>query len=131
MFYPLLAIAGILSFVSARSPYFPLKMAAGFSWFGVFLYWVGADLVVDGSGVDVAVMLTLAFVGLIFLFWAISTRSQQRQVEEHYSSAGKLIDRIVKSTRSAKEPDNTSRTESSLEYRDRVRKALHRNERRR
>ena len=131
MFYPLLAIAGILSFVSARSPYFPLKMAAGFSWFGVFLYWVGADLVVDGSGVDVAVMLTLAFVGLIFLFWSISTRSQQRQVEEHYSSAGKLIDRIVKSTRSAKEPDNTSRTESSLEYRDRVRKALHRNERRR
>ena len=131
MLYALLAIAGIISFIGARNSYFPLKMAAGFSWFGIFLYWVNADLLVDGSGADVAVMLTLAFVGLIFLFWGVSTMSRKQQVEEHYSSAGKLIDRMVKSTRSAKESDSTPGTESNLEYRDRVRKALNRGERKR
>jgi len=131
MLYALLAIAGIISWISARASYFPLKMAAGFAWFGVFAYWISANLVTDGTPTDVIVMLTLMFIGLIFLFWGISTRVPSKTVEEHYTSAGKLINRIIKSDRQEEPRKSSQFDESALEHRERVRKALNRGGRRR
>jgi len=127
MLYALIALGGILSFISARSSFFPLKMAAGFAWFGTFVYWLNADLLTDGTPEDTVVMLVLLIAGLLFLFWGIGSRKPASDIEETYSPTGKLVNRIIKSTRTS-EPKQSSSTmsESTLEYRDKVRKALNR-----
>lgn len=123
MLYALIAICGILSFLAVRSSYYPLKWAAGFGWWALLFYWIGADIVADGSPTDITVMLLLVMLGILFLLWGMAGRGGSVEVEDSYSSTGSLVNRIIKSTKTNNIRQATNR-ESTLEYRDRVRKAL-------
>ena len=125
MLYALLTLCGILSFISIRSTFFPLKWAAGFAWIGAFVYWIQADLVPDGSPTDMVIMLTLFFLGIIFLFLGFLTRGRAIEVEEHSGGGATGIgSRITKYTTYEHSPSEQSGRESAEEYRVRVRHAL-------
>jgi len=132
MLYALLGLAGILSFASVMSSYYPLKWAAGFAWLATFFYWLNADLVVDGTPTDVAVMLLFVMLSVLFLLWGMAGRKgrDNSTVEERYSSTGKLVDKVIKSV-SNKHTHIEPHRETTLEYRDKVRNALHNNNKRR
>ncbi len=123
MLYALLALCGILSFIATRSSFFPLKLGTAFAWFALLVYWIGANLVPDGSPTDVAVMLVLTFFGLAFLLLGLTTIKKTVDVEEE-RMGGSVIRRIFKYSSNNNEPSPTAGRESANEYRTRVRQAL-------
>tara|TARA_Y100000310_G_scaffold164294_1_gene164124 strand:+ start:6078 stop:6482 length:405 start_codon:yes stop_codon:yes gene_type:complete len=114
-----------LSLISARNSYYPLKWLTSFAWWGLLVYWLDADLAVDGSPTDVIIMLVIIMAALLFMLWGLAGRKGNLDVEERYSSSGKLLERTVKSI-TKKEPRRNSSmmNESSLEHRERLRKSL-------
>ncbi len=133
MIYAIIALAGLMSFISVRSSFYPLKWAASFFWWALLLYWIEADILVDGGPADVAVMLGIVFVAMLFLLWGMAGRKGKSvaTVEERYSSTGKLVDKIVRTTRESHHNQHSSDRESASEYRERVKNALGRGKKRR
>lgn len=123
MLYALIALTGILSFLGARSSFFPLKMAAGFGWWAFFVYWIGADIIEPSTPTHPIIMLTLLFLGIAFMLWAFQTRRGVVNVEVETSSAG-AIKRIKKFMTANNEASKSSGGESASEYKLRVRHAL-------
>jgi len=124
MLYALLALAGLLSLISARSSFYPLKLATSFAWFGALVYWIGADLVADTSPTDTVVMLTLLMLGLLFLFWGLAGRTGTRDVEVTRGSRGEITKLVEKLTTKKPQEKNTSLMYSNnLENRKTVRRA--------
>lgn len=126
MLYALIALCGILSFLSIRNSFFPLKLIAGFSWWAFLFYWLTnpVDAIARGDPTDVAIMGILIMLGTLFLLWGLASRKPTSDVEETYSGTGRLINRIVKSTTKASQPQDTSLIfGNNAEYRNTVRKA--------
>ena len=129
MLYALIALCGILSFMAVKSTYYPLKWAAGFSWWAFLFYWLTNPVpaIARGDPTDIAIMGILIFLGVLFLLWGMAGRKGKSTatVEERYSSAGKLVDRIVKSTEhNHSNQSSSSDRESASEYKQKVRAAL-------
>lgn len=124
MLYALIALCGILSFISARNPYFPLKLAAGFSWWAFLFYWLSAEIVPRGTPTDIAIMGVLIMLGLMFMLWGVAGRKGSMDVEDEVSSTGGVTRRISRYTAPRETKQSSSLTNSSnLEYRQTVRKA--------
>jgi len=127
MFYGIIALCGILSFLGVRSNYYPLKWTAGFGWLALLLYWINADLLVDGSPADITITLLLIMLFLLFLLWGMAGRKGTFDVEDEISSTGSLVRRIVRSTKQGNNNELAGKKgEGTLEYRNTVRKALNR-----
>ncbi len=127
MIYALLALCGILSLISAMSYYYPIKIAAGFSWWAFFVYWLSADIVVDGSPTDIIIMLVLMFLGVLFLLWGLSSRRGRVDVEEERIIGGKT--QRVKYNK-ANNPKRSSGRETAEEYQQRAHRAVSKRKRR-
>lgn len=122
MFHALIALCGILTFMSIFSKFYPLKWVAGFSWWGILVYWISADLVVDGTPTDVIWMLVFIMLGLVFMLWGFTGYKGRStiDVDVEYTSGGKVIKKTV---RSSSNPSPRNNRESAEEYRVRVNKA--------
>lgn len=81
MFYGIIALCGILSFLSIRSNFYPLKWVTGFSWLGLMVYWLTTPPVVKGTPTDVIFMLVFLMLGLLFLLWGFVTRGETVEIE--------------------------------------------------
>ena len=132
MIYAIIALAGLMSFISARNTFYPLKWAASFFWWALLLYWIDADILVDGSPSDVAVMLGIVFVAMLFLLWGMAGRKGRgvSTIEERYDSVGKLVDKVVRSTTQSHPKQHNGGRETPAEYQTRVRSKLPRRKRR-
>lgn len=127
MLYAIGTLCLALSVISARSPFHPLKWLTSFAWWGLLAYWINADLLTDGDPADVIVMLVIIMAAMLFLLWGMAGRRGTIDVEDEYSSTGSIIRRISKYTATKKEPSTSSQmSESTLDHRNRVRKALNR-----
>jgi len=131
MLYALIALCGILSFLSVRSSFYPLKWLAGFSWWGLLFYWLTnpVDAIARGDPTDIAIIGILIMAGMLFMLWGMVGRKGTVDIQDEVSSSGNIISRIKKYTAHKEEPKQGA--ESNLEYRNKVRKALHRGETRR
>ena len=123
MFYALISLCGIMSFISIRSTFFLFKMGTSFAWWALLMYWIGADLLVDGTPEDIAVMLVIAFFALVFMYLGITNTGKHVDVEEE-RAGNNVIKRIFKYSTSGNEIRQPAGRESEAEYRARVKHAL-------
>lgn len=62
-------VAGILSFIGAKSSFYILKILAGIAWWALDFYWISSppSNIVKGSPVDQVIIMLLVIVGLAFM----------------------------------------------------------------
>jgi hypothetical protein len=77
-------LAGILSFIGAKSSFWILKVLAGLSWWGLDFYWMSSppSNIVKGSAVDQLMIALLIVVGLAFMlmpYWYTSSKNGQEE----------------------------------------------------
>ncbi len=123
MIYAIIALAGLMSFISVRSGFYPLKWAASFFWWALLLYWIDADILVDGDPADVAIMLGIVFVAMLFLLWGMAGRKGSVEVQDEVSSTGTIVRRILKYDKT-RGKDSPPRRETAAEYQIRIRSKL-------
>ncbi len=133
MFYGLIALSLGFSYISAKSNFYPLKWVAGFLWLGVLVYWIDADLLVDGTPPDVILMLVFVMLGLLFLLWGMAGRLGKGNVsvETEVDSTGKTIRRIMRQGNPSRNTHQSTMNERALEHKLAIRKALGSGKRRR
>lgn len=123
MIYAIMALAGGMSLISARNSFYPLKWATSFFWWALLIYWIGADILADGDPADVAIMLGIVFVAMLFLLWGMAGRKGKIEVQDELSSTGTIVRRILKYDKSKGKPVEPGR-ETAAEYQIKIRSKL-------
>ena len=109
MIYAFIALCGLLSFLAAyRSYFFPLKIAAGFSWLGFLIYWLTDPPIDKATPADTAMIMILIFMMVMFFLWAFLSRKTTVDVSVTRKRGG------VSYTSNYKEP-KTSRNQTTEE----------------
>lgn len=65
----LIAIAGILSFISIRTTYYIIKVLSAVAWLGLFAWWIANPFTTAGSPAHVIVLMLLLFISIAFMFF--------------------------------------------------------------
>ncbi len=128
--YMFAMIAIGMSFVSARSSYYPLKIVTGLCWLVVAFFWLANTPtgIAKDSPANTAIIITLFFISIAFMFFAFWTTKSGQEVGRgfrlHFTHSEE--DEEAERQRSY-QPD---RYERNMAYRSKVNSAL-RGERRR
>lgn len=125
----ILAFCGIISFIAMRSSFFGLKLMAGASWFGFFIYFQGnpPSIIEEGSGAHVALMVIAIGFGVMIVLSGLGRGIEQtRDRTGNFSvrSTGGFQFKLPKFLTNSGEEHKEQRRQQIDNYRERIHKAL-------
>lgn len=132
----LLAILGfcaIISFIAMRSSFFGLKLMAGMSWFGFFIYFKDnpPSIIAEGSGAHWALLVIAIGFGLMIVLAGLGRGIEQtkdRSGNFSVTSTGGFKMKLPKFMTNSGEEHTAQRKQDVDDYRERMHRALHPNE---